>query len=268
MVVILGVLLRVVLLPTQGLKGDIDQFVLWVHGIAVNGLGNAYDQNLSFPAVMAWIWGLLAAIEPAFRTITDSSDPSIRVLMKIPAVVADIGLALLVAYALRARPNWAVIGAAIVMFHPAIIDVSAWWGQYESIYLLTGLAAVVFAINGRNGLAAAALALCVMTKPQALAFVLPFAAWFWAHGGLREIARVAAIGLAVAVVVWLPFIAAGGPLELPAQPGRVPELDLPVPVAQRLERVVAAPDRQGRRVRERPGRASSGRSRSGTSGSC
>ena len=162
---------------------------------------------------MAWIWGLLAAIEPAFRTITDSADPWIRVLMKIPAVVADVGLALLIAYALRARPNWAVVGAAIVMFHPAVIDVSAWWGQYESIYLLTGLAAAVFAINGRNGLAAAALALCVMTKPQALPFVLPFAAWFWAHGGLREIARTAAIGLAVAVVVWLPFIAAGGPLN-------------------------------------------------------
>ncbi len=212
-VIVLGVLLRIVLMPTQGLKGDLDQFVLWVHGIAVNGLGNAYDQNLSFPAVMAWIWGLLAAIEPAFRTITDSSDPGIRVLMKIPAVIADVGLALLIAYALRARPTWAVIGAAVVMFHPAIIDVSAWWGQYESIYLLSALAAVVFALNGRNGLAAVALAFCVMTKPQALPFVLPFAAWFWAHGGLREIARVTAIGLTVAVVLWLPFIPAGGPLN-------------------------------------------------------
>ncbi len=200
-------------MPTQGLKGDLDQFVLWIHGIAVNGLGNAYDQNLSFPAVMAWIWGLLAAIEPAFRTITDSADPGIRVLMKVPAVLADIGLALLIAYAFRARPTWAVIGAAVVMFHPAIIDVSAWWGQYESIYLLSGLAAAVFAINGRNGWAAAALAVCVMTKPQALPFILPFAAWFWAHGGLRQIVRAAAIGLAVAVVVWLPFIAAGGPLN-------------------------------------------------------
>jgi hypothetical protein len=212
-IIVFGVLLRVVLMPAQGLKGDIDQFVLWVHGIAVNGLGNAYDQNLSFPAVMAWIWGLLAAIEPAFRTITDSSDPAIRVLMKVPAVLADIGLALLIAYALRARPTWAVIGAAVVMFHPAIIDVSAWWGQYESIYLVSALAAVVLALNGRNGLAAVALAFCVMTKPQALPFVLPFAAWFWAHGGLREIARVTAIGLAVAVAIWLPFIPAGGPLN-------------------------------------------------------
>ena len=50
-----------------------------------------------------------------------------------------------------------------------------------------------------------------MTKPQALPFLLPFAAWFWTHGGWREIARTAAIGLAVIVVLWLPFVAAGGP---------------------------------------------------------
>src|SRR4029077_18386997 len=40
----LGVLVRIVLLPTQGVRGDLDQFVLWVHGIAVNGLPQASDQ--------------------------------------------------------------------------------------------------------------------------------------------------------------------------------------------------------------------------------
>jgi len=208
-----GVAIRIALLPSEGLKGDIDQFVVWVHGIAANGLGTAYDQNLSFPPVMAYIWGALAALEPAFRTATDSSDAGIRALMKLPASLADIGLALLVAYALRARPWWAVIGATVVLLHPAVIDVSAWWGQYESIYLLSALAAVVLALNGHNGFAAAAIAVCLMTKPQALPFVLPFAAWFWAHGGWREIARTAAVGLAVIVVLWLPFVPAGGPLD-------------------------------------------------------
>ena len=79
-----GIAVRVLLWPARGLVGDLDQFVLWVHGIAVNGWDRAYDQNLSFPAVMAWIWGALAAVEPAFRTVTDSSDAWIRALMKVP----------------------------------------------------------------------------------------------------------------------------------------------------------------------------------------
>ena len=61
-----------------------------------------------------------------------------------------------------------------------------------------------FAINGRDGLAAAALALAVMTKPQALPFLVPFAAWFWARGGLRGFLTATAIGIAVVVLVWLP----------------------------------------------------------------
>jgi hypothetical protein len=58
-----------------------------------------------------------------------------------------------------------------------------------------------------------------MTKPQALPLVLPFAAWFWAtgysraghRGGVLELARTGLVGLATSVVLWLPFLPAGGP---------------------------------------------------------
>lgn len=206
-----GIVIRVLLLPTPGLRGDLDQFVLWVHGIATGGLPNAYDQNLSFPPVMAYVWGILAAVQPAFQTATDASDPAIRALMKLPASLADFGLAGLALYALRDRLGWGVVAAAAIVLHPAVIDISAWWGQYESLYLLFAMAALVMALDGRNGLSAAALALALMTKPQALPFLVPFAAWYWASGGPGGFARAAAIGLGVVVLAWLPFITAGGP---------------------------------------------------------
>ena len=216
-VVVAGIAIRLVLLPTQGLRADTDQFAGWIHSIATNGLGTLYGPQaagpVTFGPVMAGIWALLAAVEPAFRTATDASDPVVRELMKLPASVADIGLGLLVAYALRTRPGWAVVAAAAILLHPAVIDVSAWWGQYESIYLLSALAATLLAINGRNGLAAAAITLSLLTKPQALPLLLPFAAWFWATGGWRGLTRAALIGAAVAVVLWLPFLAANGPAE-------------------------------------------------------
>ena len=205
-----GAAIRIALLRAPGLVGDLDQFVLWVHGIAVDGFYRAYDQNLSFPAVMVYVWGALAAIEPAFRTVTDSADPGIRALMKLPASLADFGLALGVAYALRDRPRWAVAAALAIALHPAVVDVSAWWGQYESIYVLAGLVAYLLAVGGRPGLAAVGLAIAVMTKPQALPFVVPFAAWYLARFGVVGAARYAVIGAATSVLVWLPFLAAGG----------------------------------------------------------
>lgn len=208
---LVGIVIRLLLLPTDGMRGDIDQFVLWVHGITVGGLPRAYDQNLSFPPVMVYLWSVLAAFQPAFETVTDGSDPAIRALMKLPATMADLGLALVAAYALRSQPRWATAAAAVILLHPAVIDVSAWWGQYESVYLLPALAAAVLAVKGRNGWAAGAIAISLMTKPQALPLLVPFAAWFWAIGGWRELVRAAAIGGVVIVGLWLPFLAAGGP---------------------------------------------------------
>jgi branched-subunit amino acid transport protein len=209
---LVAIAVRLVLLPSQGLRGDIDQFVLWTHGLTAAPFGDAYDQNLSFGPVMVYVWGLLAAIEPGFRTATDAADPGIRAIMKVPAVAADIGLALGVALALRHRPALAVAGGLAIALHPAVIYVSAWWGQYESVYLLAALVAVILAAGGRNGLAAVAIAIAVMTKPQALPLLVPFAAWFWAQGGIRGALRAGLIGTATGVVLWLPFIPSGGPL--------------------------------------------------------
>jgi Gpi18-like mannosyltransferase len=205
-----GVVLRLVLLPTPGLPDDLDQFVLWVHGIATGGLANAYDQNLSFPPVMAYVWAALGAIEPTFRAVTTAADPAIRAIMKTPASLADLALGLVVIWHLRATPRWAILGGAAILLHPAVIDTSAWWGQYESIYVLGGVVAYVVAVRGHSLWAAAALAVALMTKPQAVPFLVPFGAWLLARDGWAGAARAALVGAAVIALLWLPFLAAGG----------------------------------------------------------
>ena len=223
-VLALGILLRVVLMPTEGFRGDMDQFVGWVHQIATSGLGELYDLTpagaVAFGPVMGYVWAVLAAIDPGFQAAKDASAVDTRILMKLPASIADVGMALLIGYALRARPQWAVAGAALILLHPAVIDVSSWWGQYESIYMLSALAATILAINGRNRWAAAMIAVSLLTKPQALPLLLPFAAWFWATGGWRGLAQATAVGAAVIVVLWLPFIAADGPTNYIANLGQ------------------------------------------------
>jgi hypothetical protein len=207
---VLAVVLRLVLLPTDGFRGDLDEFVKWVHGLVTQPFGRAYDQNLTFPPVMVYIWGLLGALEPAFRTMTDAADPVVRAVMKTPASLADLAIGLLVAWELRARPRWAVAAGLGILLHPAFIDVSSWWGQYESIYVLFGLIAYMLAVRGHSLPAAAVLAIALMTKPQALPFLVPFAAWFLARGGVRGVVLAGIVGAAVVVLLWLPFVADGG----------------------------------------------------------
>jgi hypothetical protein len=208
---LIGVAIRVLLLPRPGLAGDIDEFASWVHALAIGPIGRAYDIDLTFPPVMVYVWSALAALEPAFRMVSDASDPWIRTLMKLPPTLADLGLAAGLAFALRSRPTWAVVAALAVWLHPAVIDVSALFAQYESIYVLLALVGFLLATARRSNLAAVALALALMTKPQALPLLVPFGAWFLAREGWRGAIRLGLIGVATIVVVWLPFLAAGGP---------------------------------------------------------
>ena len=205
-------LVRRLLLPTPGLPDDLDQFVLWVHGIATSGLGRAYDMNVSFPPVMVYVWSVVAAADTAFRTVTNSADPTIRIFMKLPAALADFGLATGVALALRSQPRWAIAGFLAILLHPAVLYISAWWGQYESIYVLAALVAWHLAVRNRPGLAAIALAVAVMTKPQAIPLLVPFAAWYVARYGVARSVRFAAIWAVTIALLWVPFLAAGGPL--------------------------------------------------------
>ena len=105
----------------------------------------------------------------------------------------------------RSRPGWAC------SCHPAVIDVSAWWGQYESIYVLFGLIAYLLAVRGHSLPAAAVLAVALMTKPQALPFIVPFAAWFLARDGVRGAVLAGIVGAVVTAILWAPFVVAGGP---------------------------------------------------------
>ena len=203
--------IRAPLLPLAGLAGDIHDFTAWVHAIATSPLGSAYDQPISFPPVMVYLWAALGTLVSGFQTATDASDPAIRVAMKLLPTIADAGLVAGIVFALRARPWWAVSGGLAIALHPAVIDVSALFGQYESVYVLFGLLAYLLAVRDRNALAAIVLAVALMTKPQALPFLVPFGAWFVARVGWAGATRLAAIGAVTIMVLWLPFVAAGGP---------------------------------------------------------
>ncbi len=204
--------LRLVLLPTVGLRDDTDQFAGWVHRLATDlPLGQAYRLDLTFGPVMTYLFWLMGLLQPAFQSATDASDPAVRAVIKLPASAADLGIAVAVLWVLRSRPRVATLAALAMAMVPVAWFVSAWWGQFEAIYALFGLLAAAAAISGRPLLAGVALGLAVSTKPQALPFLLPLGAWLVGRFGWRALARAAFGALVAFALAWLPFIVDGGP---------------------------------------------------------
>ena len=114
-----AILIRLILLPTDGFRDDLDQFVGWVRDIGRAPFGQAYRLDLSFPPVMAYLFALMGGILGLAGHAVDAGDPLVRAVVKLPASVADLALALGVAFALRDRLRWAIVAGLAIALHPA-----------------------------------------------------------------------------------------------------------------------------------------------------
>lgn len=169
-IVVAGVAIRIALLPTAGFAGDIDQFVTWVGHIARDGLGHAYDVDISFGPVMAFVWWFVGQFDPNLAAAANSADPAVRVVMKLPAVAADLALAGIAWSALRHRPGLVLA----VMTKPQA-------GPLAAPFI------VWFLVQAARGLGTGA--------------ILPAA---------RQVIVLLAAGALTVLALWLPFLGANG----------------------------------------------------------
>lgn len=182
---VVGFLLRVFLARGGGFPSDIAVFQAWAQRLADVGPGGFYapDFFADYPPgylYVLWVFGEIAA------TLFDGIVPVF--LVKLPAIVADVGLAYVVmrlasVVAERAGVDrWWVrpAAAAAILFNPPIVFLSAVWGQVDTVAALYALGGVLLLVKPDRTVrseagGAALLALAFATKPQT-AFLLPVAA--------------------------------------------------------------------------------------------
>jgi hypothetical protein len=132
--------------------------------------------------------------------------------LKLPVIAATVGLAYLVAAALRqagAQAETCRRAWAFLLFNPFILFTGAAWGQIDVIVALLAVAALVLVWRERWASSAALLALAVCVKPTPLPVVLVVLVWLAARAP-RQALRYAAVFLAWALVfAVLPFAALG-----------------------------------------------------------
>ena len=138
--------------------------------------------------------------------------PGILFLLKLPYMLADLGVALLLyAVGRRAGERYAVFLAAVWFLNPVVIWASSVHGEVDSLAALLGLAFVLALWKGWNLPAGVFLGLGVFAKIYPIAF-LPFAlAWTISFPGravysLRERLHASSLLLAGAALSVVPFI--------------------------------------------------------------
>ena len=138
----LGLAVRLILLyllPGSGFGPDLASFRFWANDLATNGLNGFYERDFFHdytPGYLYVLW-LVGTLGKAAGGIGD--------LIKIPPVIADVGLAYLSWSMLRelgVRDRLAVLAALVVMLNPIFWFDNVLWGQVDSfgvLFLVLGL---------------------------------------------------------------------------------------------------------------------------------
>ncbi|MGB8908407.1 MAG: phospholipid carrier-dependent glycosyltransferase [Candidatus Cybelea sp.] len=223
---LLGLIVRLLFIGNEGFKTDVNTYVAWALGLSQHGFASFYSR-IGFADYPPGYFYILAAVGHLWRLLFAAHDPGyavLRNLVKLPAILADLGVGALVYAIVRrfASHGVALGAAAFYLLNPATIYISALWGQVDSISGGLALLAIYALLRSEdsslNSRAQAywivggwlAFSYSLLIKPQA-AVLLPLIVAFSLVDPQRRRARLvagtigAAAGLVLALILTLPF---------------------------------------------------------------
>jgi Gpi18-like mannosyltransferase len=173
-IVFLALLLRLIFLPFF-FHGDLNNHAIWGIYAQQFGFRGFYDWlnfgNYAWPNyppfslilfyLMRLVWQLLFNFFWIVN-IKISYFPSLFIhwfenygylmILKIPAILADLGIGYLIYryFEARGKKNLGKISSTLFLFNPAVVYLSSFWGQIESVITFFVLLSVVKILENRN----------------------------------------------------------------------------------------------------------------------
>lgn len=217
---LVGLIVRLFFIGNTGFKTDVDTYTAWALGLSSHGFANFYS-TVGFADYPPGYFYILAAVGHLWHALFAAHDAGyavLRDLVKLPAILADLGVGALI-YAIVARfasPRLALGAAALYLLNPATIYISALWGQVDSISGGLALFAIFALLCSDDDparpwrrtawivLGWVAFAYSLLIKPQAAVLLPLLVAFAFADRRLRRERLIATvIGIAASIILAL-----------------------------------------------------------------
>jgi Gpi18-like mannosyltransferase len=211
-----GLLIRLILLPSQGHVTDIGSFESWTLSLNKFGFKEFYEKAgfVDYPPGYMLVLWCVGQVYALWHQPTNYS--LLLVLCKMPAVLADLAIGVLIYVASRRR--WPMAGsltaAAVFVLNPVSWFVSAYWGQADSVAAVFLVLAIYLALTERFEFAWTALAFAVLIKPQPLVIAPMLLAWQLRRQFSWRVLLAPVIGAAVGWLGSMPFAPGYDPVSV------------------------------------------------------
>jgi len=249
LLLILGLLLRIGL-SVAGHNGDVNTHITWGKNVMLYGASGFYERDFlryygvsmaNYPplitllfALSYFIYGLIGpliwklnlsvALFPSGLVLFWQNQKNVLpAIMKIWAIIADIGLAYFI-YLFAQETNklnkresaMPLIAASLVLFNPAFVYNSAYWGQIDVIPLFFVVGAFYYLLFKKNLFASVVYAvIALLTKQTAAVFIPVYLLIVIKRFDILQIAKGL---LAALIIMWfsfLPFFKSGNIILYP-----------------------------------------------------
>jgi Gpi18-like mannosyltransferase len=204
-----ALILRLCFITVPGYRNEVTNYKIWSQSAAIFGVHNIYDKTwCNIPPANAYLFKGIGYIHKAIVPSNNKETSLFQFLVKIPPILADILISILIFIFVRKKNTFKVslLAASAYAFNPAVIISSAYWGQMDPVATLIALGAVICLVNDMCAWAWALLALALLTNIH-LGILIPiFALITWKREGLASAIRGAVSGWGVFFIVLLPFI--------------------------------------------------------------
>jgi hypothetical protein len=230
-IVLAGIVLRAAALPGPG-TGDLTIWKVWSYNARhaageVYGVGGTPPERrelayagatatVDYPPLALYELGLAGDAYWLWSHRHFPNATPLNAFVKLPALVADIGLALLIFAIVRARLGIAAARFAFAAYwlNPAVLIDASVLGYLDTMFVWPAIGAVAAAAAGWPAFAGVLIAAAVLTKAQGVFIAPAVALAVWTNRAPdRRIAGVltsAAAALVTAIAIVTPVIAAGG----------------------------------------------------------
>ncbi|OGJ55665.1 hypothetical protein A3D88_02035 [Candidatus Peribacteria bacterium RIFCSPHIGHO2_02_FULL_52_16] len=208
-----GLIVRLLIAPAPGYEFDVGVNQGWAKSAVELGLARSYSEQVdgnmlpNYPPFSLMIFANVGHVYKAFISPEfDKSRLEYRILIKLPAMLADLGTALLFFFLLKQWKNKKAgfLAAAAYTFHPAVLYESAYWGQTDSIFTFFLVLALSLFASGRMTLAGVFIAVALFTKVQTV-MLGPLFLMIALLAGWKSFLKISAGAAAGGALVLLPF---------------------------------------------------------------
>ena len=219
-ILILGMIARLIMLPTSGFSLDLSQHYAWANCGADYGILGVYQCAIGVthpplsPTMLTISMGLLRALGGDVSYF--DNNPAVVIALKLPNLIFEtalISLFFTIAYQ-KAGVWWASLVTAALYWNPGWAVVTAWWGQNDATYSFFMLLTVYLLTRKRPRWMWIAYTCAWLAKFQSVMFFPVLAVISVRRFGWRATIEGGLIGAVIFGVVVLPFYLGSGSAAL------------------------------------------------------